>query len=90
MSPYAGFLVYSGNRFRDRGLVSPMPVVEVQTVFRLYAIWYDLEPGPARLLAESRRAVLPAQGLELEAGGVQHLLAQLEERPVTVPADRGR
>jgi len=47
---------------------------------RTYAIWYDLEPGPARLIARTNRGAA-SQAIELSRDGLQRLVVPLVPLP---------
>lgn len=57
------------------------PDLLVPSAFRVYAFWYDLEPGPAELMAETPTALLPLQRFELREGRVERVAAELVRRP---------
>ncbi|MEM1207130.1 MAG: carboxypeptidase-like regulatory domain-containing protein [Acidobacteriota bacterium] len=48
---------------------------------RVYALWYDVGPGPARLEAGDRKTVIEPVTLELTAGTIEHTLVELLPRP---------
>lgn len=67
------------------------PDLIVPTLHTLLAVWYQLEPGEMELRAESARQGLAPARLDLSAGKVTHLDAQLRPRPsldveLSVPA----
>nr|MDP9121015.1 carboxypeptidase-like regulatory domain-containing protein [Acidobacteriota bacterium] len=57
------------------------PDLAVFSTDRVYAFWYGLAPGPAELSGESRTALLESQRLNLEAGRIARLTAELKPRP---------
>ncbi|MES1241001.1 MAG: carboxypeptidase-like regulatory domain-containing protein [Acidobacteriota bacterium] len=57
------------------------PDLSVLTADRVYAFWYGLVPGEAELTGGSEQDYLESRDLQLLAGKVEHLTAELKERP---------
>jgi hypothetical protein len=57
------------------------PDLKVLTADRVYAVWYDVEPGPAELHAESLEEYVTRQSLHLMAGQIERVACDLEPRP---------
>lgn len=57
------------------------PDLAVFTADKAYAVWYHLDPGTAELTGESETDVLGPSSVELAAGRIEHVAAQLKARP---------
>ncbi len=57
------------------------PDLAVFTADRLYAFWYGLAPGPAELTGESEQDYLEPRQIQLLAGKIEHVTAELKARP---------
>lgn len=55
--------------------------LHVQTTDKVFAFWYGLAPGPADLKGETGQDVLLAQKLDLRAGKITAIQADLKHRP---------
>jgi len=57
------------------------PDVKVSTATTVYAFWYDLDPGPAVLAADSPDDFLDRQSLDLLPGEIERITGSLRARP---------
>jgi hypothetical protein len=57
------------------------PDLAVFTADKVYAFWYGLEPGPAELTGESERDFLEPRQIDLLAGKIERVAAELKARP---------
>lgn len=58
------------------------PDATITTAWGVYGVWYGLAPGPAVLGDGNSEVYLPATALELPAGGIVRLDADLRQRPL--------
>lgn len=73
--------VYGATLSLVRGGAERTPGLKVETATRIFGVWYDLAPGSWELRAETSRATLPPQPIELEAGEIHRFGGQLIPRP---------
>lgn len=57
------------------------PDLKIPTATAVYALWYDIEPGPAELQAGSKSDFLDPQSVELLPGMIERVSGILKERP---------
>lgn len=60
-----------------RGGKTLRPDLQIPTADKVYAVWYDLPPGPVELRAESKQGFLEPQRLDLTPGRIARLLAKV-------------
>ncbi len=65
---------------RQQGVDRPADLA-VFTAERVYGYWYDLPAGAAELIAEHREDILPAKAIQLQAGKVERVTAEMQTRP---------
>lgn len=65
---------------RQQGSDRPADLA-VFTAERVFGFWYDLPAGPAELVGEGREDIVPVQSLQLQAGKIERVTAQMAPRP---------